>query len=212
MAKRLPLIVGIIGCFNLLLQAQDESTVVVNGRRIPSKVVAGQVLVMPEDFAKAIGATVSYSSSGMTITTTASQTASQEFRDSFGVIKGTLSYYSSKYGKRSDNGSRVYLVIGDATILPNELCFEKVPGNLLVYGGGEDRTYKLQKSTISDGNGNFEFAALPGGEYTLIIESEHTKGENYRRKVSIKKVSLKGGDVFDASVDFGVSSSNLPER
>ena len=59
----------------------SRTAVVVNGHRIPSRVVAGQVVVTPEDFAKAIGASVSYSASGITIST---MSASGTMEDSLG--------------------------------------------------------------------------------------------------------------------------------
>lgn len=200
---RLSVMVLMLGGLAAPVMAQDGSVVVVNGQRIPSTVAAGRVLVSPEDFARAVGATVVYSPSGMTITTSA-----QDQRTATGVIKGTLSYYFNRnYGDKPDAGSAVYLLAGDATIRSGEL-FTEVSDKLHVFGGGADRNYKLVKKTIADGNGNFELAALPEGEYTLIIESNHTKDgqdKRFQHKLSIQHVSLKAGDVFDASHSFGIS-------
>jgi hypothetical protein len=73
---------------------------------------------------------------------------------------------------------------------------------------------------MADDKGNFEFLDVPAGEYTLILQSAHTKwtlndkrdffgrgnGHNPRDssgRVIFLSVTVKQGDIAEASKDFG---------
>lgn len=98
--------------------------------------------------------------------------------------------------------------------------------NELVVDG---KTYYAVKSTLADGNGNFELADIPPGEYTLVMQSNHAKGGYTYETVQSKKpnkkpktrerlnqrdslgridsviVTVEAGKTTDEPFDFGVS-------
>jgi hypothetical protein len=206
-------------------QAKNGPAVVVNGRLIPSRVILGQVFVTPEDVAMAIGATMSRSHEGITVTTTPSGVHTQcpeislpieSHAVNYGTIRGTLSYYfNANYGNKADTGSKVYLLTGQIRIAPGSLLVavgtpatgwqlhvaEKQQNG--AYGSWID--YELVKHTVSDGVGNFELAGVPEGAYTIIIESNHVKDSSYSQKLWTTASTIKANDTFDASWDFGIS-------
>ena len=200
----LTLAVVVASCHSELRAQQADVTV--NGHHVPSKVVAGQVFVTPEDFAREqIGATLNYSASGIAITTSP-ETAAPTLSSGVGTIKGTVSYYfNTNQGNKPDTGSKVYAVPGNCAVADDELVVAGT-GYLQVFGGSAG-THKcdLTKKTVADGNGNFELAALPQGKYTILIESNHTTDRHSHQKRVSKQVAVKGGDSVDVSQDFGVS-------
>jgi hypothetical protein len=178
--------------------------VVVNGDLVPARVVAGEVLVRPEDFANAIHATVTYAN-GRTIvkTTTPTEARADIPVVTTGTIKGTLIYYF--YGNRPDTGSMAYL-LGGSVKLKSGSAIEASGDVFKAFGAGiPDQVFKLLRQSEADGNGTFAFSAVPSGDYTVIIESNHSEGKDSRNKIETTHVVLKPGESFDASNDFGTS-------
>jgi hypothetical protein len=179
--------------------------VVVDGDLVPSRVVAGEVLVRPEDFAKAIRATVTYSNGGIVVKTTPTVARADIPVVTTGTIKGTLIY--NFYGIRPDTGSRAYLLAGSVTV-KNGSAIEANGDVFKAFGAGvPDQVFKLLRQSEANGSGIFEFSAVPSGSYTVIVESNHTEGKDYRNKIETTHVVLKAGESFDASNDFGTSSN-----
>jgi hypothetical protein len=186
------------------------AVVMVDGDPVPARVVAGEVLVRAEDFAKAIHATVTYSNGGMIVKTTPTEARANipvviTPVATTGTIKGTLTYYS--YGNRPDTGSMAYLLGGSVT-LKSGSAIEASGDAFKAFGGGiPDQVFKLLRQTEADGNGTFEFPTVPSGSYTIITESNHSAGKDYRNKIETTHVVLKPGETFDASNDFGTTSN-----
>jgi hypothetical protein len=179
--------------------------VVVDGDFVPARVVAGEVLVRPEDFAKAIRATVTYSNGQVILKTTPTEARTDIPVVTTGTIKGRLIYYF--YGNRPDTGSTAYLLAGSVT-LKSGSAIEASGDVFKAFGAGiPDQVFKLLRQSEADGNGAFEFSAVPGGDYTVIIESNHSEGKDSRNKIETTHVVLKPGESFDASNDFGTSSN-----
>ena len=119
-----------------------------------------------------------------------------------GTITGTI---SGNYGNKPDAGSMVYLIQGFGNINSGEL-FTPFQDKLQIFGEGVTRReYLLQKQSVTDGNGNFQFDGVPEGEYTVIVRSNHTQDKPFNQKIAVKHLTLKAGDSLDASQDFGVS-------
>jgi hypothetical protein len=224
------IVVGLSGlAFAQTPLPSDSSAVVINGHRIPSKVVAGQVLVTPEDFARAIGATLSYSPSGMSITMMQGNvdpseiTALNSGKSERGRVRGTLTFFfNSNYGNKPDAGSQVWLVEGPMSdIAANDLFLFDEKNQLLItrsptvpggtqYSKEWGTQYQVFRHTIADGNGNFELSDVPVGQYTLIRQSNHAKGSagkitqrDISGRLSLISIEIKPGETLDASWDFG---------
>lgn len=135
-----------------------------------------------------------------------------------GRVQGTLTYFVDFHiGNKPDFGSKVWLVEGRAEI-PADKHFV---GTSSVLGTSENPDqYKATKYSITDENGHFELLDVPPGEYTLIMQSAHTKGTlNEKRgffgignghnprdmigRVEFLHLSIKVGETVDASKDFG---------
>jgi hypothetical protein len=135
-----------------------------------------------------------------------------------GRIKGTLTYFFDFHsGNKPDAGSKVWLVKGRAEIPPNETF---VGTSMALGTGGNPEQYTAIKYSIADENGNFEMRDIPVGQYTLIMQSAHTKGtlnekwslfgkgNSHRLRDSSGRVEslnleIKAGETFNASKDFG---------
>jgi hypothetical protein len=135
-----------------------------------------------------------------------------------GRIHGTLTYFVDFHvGNQPDTGSKVWLVQGRIGI-PADKEFIGTSTNLGTSESPEQ--YKVTKYSIADENGHFELLDIPPGEYTLIMQSAHTKGtlkekrnlfgrgngRNLRDRigrVEFLSLLIKAGDAVDASRDFG---------
>ena len=91
-----------------------------------------------------------------------------------GRVKGTLSYFFDFHtGNQPDSGSKVWLVKGRVEI-PADQHF--VGTSAAVGTSSNPEEYNAIEYSITDKNGNFEFVDILPGQYTLIIQSAHTKG------------------------------------
>lgn len=135
-----------------------------------------------------------------------------------GRVKGTLTYFFSFHiGTKPDAGSKVWLVKGHVEIPANQ---NFVGSSTALGTSGNPEQYAAIKYAITDDNGNFELLDIPPGEYTLIIQSAHTKwtlneknhlfasGNSHNPRdsngrVEFFKLQVKAGETSDASKDFG---------
>jgi len=135
-----------------------------------------------------------------------------------GRIEGTLTYFLDFHtGNKPDTGSKIWLV-KDHVAIPADQDFV---GSTTALGtsANPEEYHAIQYST-ADANGNFEMLDIPPGQYTLILQSAHTKGTlrdkrdffgrgnhpNLRdsiRRVETIKVLVKTGETFKATKDFG---------
>lgn len=135
-----------------------------------------------------------------------------------GRVKGTLTYFFDFHvGARPDNGSKVWLVKGRVEI-PADQNF--VASDTALGPSANPEQYKAIKYSTTDENGNFELIDIPPGQYTLIMQSAHTKGtlrekthlfgkgndrnpRDSNGRVEILNVQIKAGQTVEASKDFG---------
>jgi hypothetical protein len=188
-----------------ILRSEDSTanSVVVNGKPILSKVIDGEMYVRPEDFARALGATLTYKGSAVIINT---GLPSLEVK-STGTIKGTLTYFFNRnYGNKPDSGSEIWLVRED--VLINDRDFHMAFEKEYEVGIDSGKRFQILKHTLTDGNGSFELAGILEGQYTVIIKSSHVRAVNSRdqlgKTVTIR-VSVRSGEVSDVSTDFGMT-------
>lgn len=158
---------------------QVAALLTVNGHEIKGKVleIDGKHFVAIEDLAQSLGGTVSYSG-GIALTLPQSSSAQSRQTES-GRIKGTLTYFfNANDGNKPDTGSQVWLVKGHIDI-PSDWFFGGGENDVLTYkelvAGSPGYKYEVLKHTVADGNGNFELPDVPVGEYTLVIQSKHTR-------------------------------------
>jgi hypothetical protein len=135
-----------------------------------------------------------------------------------GRIKGTLTYFFDFHaGNKPDTGSKVWLVKGNVEI-PADQFFV---GTGAALGTRENpEQYSAIKYSVTDENGNFELLDIPPGQYTLIMQSAHTKGTLKEKRnffgrgngrnprdssgrVEFLNLLIKSGEMVDASKDFG---------
>lgn len=134
-----------------------------------------------------------------------------------GRIQGTLTYFFSFHvGNKPDNGSKVWLV-KDHADLPIDQNFAGAATNLGT--SGNPQQYAAIQYSIADDNGNFQMLDVPAGEYTLILQSAHTKGalkdkrnifgrgkpdlRDSNGRIEFLYVVVKPGETADGSKDFG---------
>lgn len=223
----------------------SSTSVVINGKPIKGKVleVDGKHFVAVEDMAQSLRGTISYGDGqiALTLAQPASGTApspepqplsvvapspapqlppplvSAEVRET-GRIKGTLTYFFSfQAGDKPDAGSKVWLVKG-AAALPADKDFLGTETTLGTSDHPEQ--YSAVQYAVTDATGNFAWLDVPPGQYTLVMQSAHTKGtlneknhlftkgngRNPRDKngrVESLNVVVKAGETVDASKDFG---------
>jgi hypothetical protein len=137
-----------------------------------------------------------------------------------GRVKGTLTYFFNMHiGNKPDTGSKVWLVKGGVKI-PADQNF--VGTSTALGTSGNPEQYNAIKYSITDENGNFELLDIPPGQYTLIMQSAHTKGTLKEKnnffgrgngrtlrdssgRVEFLNVLIKAGETVDASKDYGPS-------
>ncbi|MGH9681638.1 MAG: hypothetical protein ACRD4Y_16960 [Candidatus Acidiferrales bacterium] len=135
-----------------------------------------------------------------------------------GAVKGTLTYFFDFHvGNKPDTGSKVWLVKGSADI-PADQNFVATSTALGTSGNPEE--YSAIKYSVADENGNFRLQDIPPGQYTLILQSAHTKGtlkekrslfsrgnghnpRDANGRVEFRNLVIKPGETVDASKDFG---------
>lgn len=135
-----------------------------------------------------------------------------------GGIKGTLTYFFSFHdGNKPDNGSKVWLVAGRAEI-PADQNFVATSASLGTTANPQQ--YSVIQYAAANDAGGFELRDVPPGEYTLVLQSAHTKGalkektslfgrgngrtlRDSNGRVEFLNVRVKAGETADASKDFG---------
>ena len=201
---------------------QPVTPLTVNGHEVKGKVleIDGKHFVAVEDLAQSLGGSVSYAG-GIALTLPSSSPASPTPtpQAEIGRIKGTLTYFfNTNYGNKPDTGSKVWLLEGRVEI-PTDQYFMGFSDHVMSFLTSAANTpHKALKYTTADGNGNFELSDVPVGEYTLIIESQHTKNAQVQLpgkplslrdlmgRLNIRSVSVKGSfrvRLIHTSVDFG---------
>ena len=222
---------------------QSSTSVQINGQPVKGKVleIDGKHYVAVEDLAQSLRGTISYSdrhisltllqppsetvqtplsqSSSATAQPSSSEVSSRDARPpETGRVKGTLTYFFNvQIGKRPDTGSKVWLAKGRVEIPADQ----KFVGTSTALGtSGQPERYNAIKYSVTDDNGNFELLDIPPGQYTLIVQSAHTKGtlkekNNFfgrgnRRtlrdssgRVEFFDLLIKAGETADGSKDFG---------
>jgi len=135
-----------------------------------------------------------------------------------GRIQGTVTYlFSVQTGNKPDAGSKLWLVQGHVEIPVNQ---NFVATSTALGTSGNPEEYSAFKYSTADENGKFELLDIPPGQYTLVLQSAHTKGTlNEKRsffwleccrdhrdssgRVEFLDVVIKAGETADASKDFG---------
>jgi hypothetical protein len=222
---------------------QSSTSLLVNGQPIKGKVleIDGKHYVAVEDLAQSLRGTISYGDGQIALTlsklpamtaqppslqlpsTTAQPQAAQlppmtAQPAETGRIKGTLTYFFDFHiGNKPDTGSKVWLVQGRAEIPANQTF---VGTSTALGTTGNPEQYNAIKYSITDENGNFELLDIPPGQYTLIMQSAHTKGTLKQKgmgfgrgnghnprdssgRVEFLNLLIKPGEMVDASKDFG---------
>jgi len=222
---------------------QSSSSVLINGQPFKGKVleIDGRHFVAVEDLAQSLQGTISYGDGQIALmlpqlpsTPTQpplSQLPSMPARPpsselptmtaqppETGRIKGTLTYFFSFHiGTKPDTGSKVWLVKGRVEIPANQ---DFVANGTELGTSGNPEQYTAVKYAITDENGNFELLDIPPGQYTLIMQSAHTKGtlnekghffgtgngrnpRDSKGRVEFLNLLIKAGETADASRDFG---------
>lgn len=135
-----------------------------------------------------------------------------------GRIQGTVTYLLNvQTGNKPDAGTKLWLVQGHVEIPVNQ---DLVATSTALGTSGNPEHYSAIKYSTADENGKFELLDIPPGQYTLVLQSAHTKGTlNEKRsffgrgngrnprdsggRVEFLVVVIKAGETVDASKDFG---------
>jgi hypothetical protein len=222
---------------------QPPALVLINGQPIKGKVleIDGKHFVAVEDLAQSLRGTIAYGDGQIVLTLsklppTVAQTPSSQGPSTIpqapsptmasvtaqplqtGSIKGTLTYFFDFHtGNKPDSGAKVWLVKGRAEI-PASQNF--VATSTALGTSANPQQYSAIQYSAADENGNFELLDIPAGQYTLILQSTHTKwtlnekrdffgrgnGHNPRDsggRVGFLSLIVKPGETADASKDFG---------
>jgi hypothetical protein len=226
---------------------QASTSVLINGQPIKGKVleIDGKHYVAVEDLAQSLRGTISYGDGQIALTlsqlssmpaqpplsqppTVTAQAPSSQPPSmaaqppETGRIKGNLTYFFNvQTGNKPDAGSKVWLVKGQVEIPPNQ----SFVGTSTALGtSGKPEQYNAIKYSVTDDNGAFELIDIPPGQYTLIMQSAHTKGTLKEKsnffgrgngrtprdssgRVEFLDVLIKPGETADGSKDFGPNIS-----
>jgi len=135
-----------------------------------------------------------------------------------GGVTGILTYFVDFHvGSKPDTGTKIWLVKGYIEI-PADQDF--VGTSTALGTSGNPEQYNAIKYSIADEKGNFELPDIPPGQYTLVMQSAHTKGTLREKRnlfgrgndhsprdnsgrVEFLKVLVKSGEIVDASKNFG---------
>jgi septal ring-binding cell division protein DamX len=221
----------------------SSTSVVINGQPIKGKVLEldGKHYVAVEDMVQTLHGTIAYNDGQIALSlpqissaaaksppaqhlsaTTATApppippVTAQPLKN--GTVKGTLTYFFDFHtGSKADAGSKVWLVKGHIEIPANE---NFVASSTALGSSSNPEQYSAAKYAVADESGKFELLDTPPGEYTLVLQSAHTKWTlNEKRdffgrgnghsprdsdgRVEFLKVVVKEGETSDASKDFG---------
>jgi hypothetical protein len=222
----------------------SSTSVVINGQPMKGKVLEldGKHYVAVEDMAQTLHGTIAYSDGQVAlslpqISSAAAKAAPAQHPSAAaatapppppspvtaqpmknGAVKGTLTYFFDFHtGSKADAGSKVWLVKGHIEIPANQ----NFAGSSSALGSSSNpEQYSAAKYAVADESGKFELLDIPPGEYTLVLQSAHTKWTlNEKRdffgrgnghsprdsdgRVESLKVVVKEGETSDASKDFG---------
>lgn len=222
---------------------QSSTSVLINGQPIKGKVleIDGKHFVAVEELAQSLRGTIAYGDEQIALTLsqlqcTTAQASSPQLPPvtaqppsppvpsvtarppETGRIKGTLTYlFNVHIGNKPDTGSKVWLVTGHVEI-PADQNF--IGTSTALGTSGSPEQYNAVKYSITDEKGNFELLDIPPGQYTLIMQSAHTKGTLKEKRslfgrgngrnprdssgrVEFLDLLIKAGETVDASKDFG---------
>lgn len=223
--------------------AQPSTSLSVNGQPIKGKLleIDGKHFVAVEDLAQSLRGTIAYDDGQIALTlsklpsagappasaqpvSAAAQAPSAPARAitaeplETGSVKGTLTYfYDFHTGDKPDAGAKIWLIKGHAEIPANQ---NFIATSTSVGTSANPQQYEVAQYSIASENGNFEMQDVPAGQYTLILQSAHTKwtltdkkdffgrgnGHNPRDsggRVAFLFLSVKPGEMAEASKDFG---------
>jgi len=217
------ILVCIVGFAQSVPAVPKESpfNLVINGRPIEGNLILidGRYYVSVDDLARSLHGAVQYGNDQIVLSLRGSDlprspSVSPAVED--GEIKGTLTFFFNKnYGTRPDVGAQAWLITGPVDTPPDAYVFFGV-GSVQI----SSKTYEAVKQTVADGNGNFRMDHVPPGNYTLILQSQHSRGaldlrtgeldkKNKRDvlgRVFSEPVEVHPGEAVDASHDFGTST------
>ena len=211
--------------------SHSSTSVLVNGQPVMGKVleVDGKHYVAVEDLAQSLRGTISYGEGQIALTLSPpSSTAAPPMQPQLtsvaaqppetGRIQGTLTYFFDFHtGNKPDTGSKVWLV-KDHIEIPANKAFV---GSSTALGTSENpRQYDAILYSVAGENGDFDLTGISPGQYTLVLQSAHTKGTlkdkrsffarddpNHMRdasgRVETLAVAVKAGETVNASKDFG---------
>jgi hypothetical protein len=222
---------------------QSSTSVLINGQPIKGKVleIDGKHFLAVEDLAQSLRGTIAYSEGRIALTfsplppVTAQPPSSQlpsrttetpasplpslpPQLPGSGSIKGILTYfYDFHVGNKPDTASKVWLVKGRVEI-PADQNF--IGTSTAIGTSRNPEQYVAIKYAITNENGTFELLDIPPGQYTLIMQSAHTKGALKEKghfftggngrtprdsggRVESLNLLIKAGETLDASKDFG---------
>ena len=189
-----------------------EPALVVNGTPLEAsvKTVAGKVYVELDQIAKPLNLTISRST-GVIVVESAAKPQQISLPLSPASISGTLTYYfNSNYGNRPDTGSNVYLLSAEKEfeLKDGDLFVASDEKVLIMRNDAVRNRHVIVFQTVADGNGRFEFKAVPPGKYTFVAISSHARGKSAPEilgKIRTRSLEIKPGASLDASYDFGVN-------
>jgi len=223
--------------------SQSSTSIEVNGQTIKGKVLEaeGKHFVAVEDLAQSMHGTIAYGDGQIALTlpqlstvaampapsqapsvapptqpSPPAQATAQPVEN--GRVKGNLTYFFDFHsGNMPDAGSKVWLMKGHIEIPANQ---KFVASSASLGTNANPQQYSAAKYAVADEKGNFELLDIPAGEYTLILQSSHTKWTLHEKKnffgrgnghnprdsggrVESLTVIVKPGETAEASKDFG---------
>lgn len=124
------------------------------------------------------------------------------------TIRGKLTYRNNMYQPNEpDPGAQVWLLTEpDAEAVAKQAggtISEPIPQRQV---GWDAKLTEAFARAVADGDGNFSFADVPPGRYTLIMQSKRANGlaaRDRKGKMRFQKVQVNEGHTVDASFNFG---------
>jgi hypothetical protein len=128
-------------------------------------------------------------------------------------IKGVLHYKVNILDSRGiDAGAQVWLVpaehVGALASAAGGTADEPISQRAVGWDTKLSGEFKFPRAVANE-RGEFSFANVPPGGYTLILLSKHTNGlaaRDRRGKVRFRKITVSEGQTVDMSFSFGMSA------